>query len=214
MYVVTGYVNDESVKTLEGQEAMRAQALSCSFFSSIAIGGLTLGFPRAAVERHMAAAQRSLDKFRGLSDKFAVSSLLLYAVLNVLLQHGDVNEEYFRYKCQAREVYSSLPEKDPVITALFAYRDMYEGLLNEPAMSAVHSFNPINTRQATSSLTSLVKSSTPEGEAVLRHADDVRSDPGDGSARSQPQRCIVPIESDPTYVVTDGEWCSIRTIDT
>lgn len=206
--MVTGYVNDESAKTLEGQEAMRAQALSCSFFSSIAIGGLTLGSPRTAVERHIAAARRSIDKFRGLSDKFAVSSFLLYAVLNVLLQHGNVNEEYFRYKCQAREVFSSLPEKDPVMTALFAYRDMYEGLLNEPAIAAARSFNPVNTDEVSSTGIGLVKSSTPEGEAVLRHADDVRSDHGDGSARSQPQRCFVPVESDPTYVVADGKWCA------
>lgn len=84
MRIVTGVVNASSLETLTGPESMRGHALSCAVFSAMVIGGLMLGCPVANVARHMEAAELSLDKFRGLADRFSVAALVLFAMCTIL----------------------------------------------------------------------------------------------------------------------------------
>lgn len=195
--------NGESLDTLQEPEAMKGRALSCSLYLSIAIGGLMLGCPETAIARHIAAAKATLDKFHGLSDRFAVSALVLYAMVVLILRNGKVDDEYRKYEGQAKAVYDSLLEKDPMISALFMYRTLFAGV-QVLTMEQTYSANPINALLDTLNASSNVGARTPAGNVIVKHGSGA-TDPGGGTIRPTLQRFLSTQKSHPMYVVTDGE---------
>lgn len=207
LYALTGLSNSESLNALDQDEAMRGHALSCSLFSSIAIGGLVLGHPEASVARHVDVAKASVKKFEGLSDQSAVSALLLYALLDLILRHGKPGEEYHKYRNRSKAVFDSLPERDPVISTLFTYRTLYDGLL-KLSMEAAYSVDPISILQEKQQTSEHMGANTATGEAILQYAETGAPDPGGTVASAMPlQIQTASREAHPACVVTDGE-CS------
>lgn len=196
MHAFTGLWNSKSLETLPGGEAMRGNALACTLFSSIAIGGLLLGCPPTAVADHMASASGCLEKFHGLSsDKFAVSALILYAMSNALLPSAESSRaRYHENMDKARAMSSCLPKEDPFVSAILAYRTVSDGL-DVLSMAATYSANPIDVWGRHTDTTSLgVK--TADGEAILKRAST-------GAMRRG--RFVPTHHAHPVYVVTDGE---------
>ena len=139
---------------LRGQEAFRGRALECAFFSSVAIGGLLTGHSPDMVKHHVESAQLSVVEFRGLSDKHAVSALILSGMMNILLPPGattaaatagdvadgggasttNANADGRRSLDEAEAIFESLPEKDPLVGVILTFRRMVEGLASvDPA---------------------------------------------------------------------------------
>lgn len=220
VHVVTGLLNSESLETLRGPEAMRGYALSCSLFASVAIGGLMLGCPETAVAHHLAAARAALESFRGLSDRFAVSALILFAMSNVMARQGMLDSEYHRVVAEARAIHKSLPDKDPLVSTLMSYRSMFEGL-HLLTMEDTYSVNPINAWQERLEDPLQVGVSTSAGEAIVKHVENGVKDPGGGGGgagggagagtssssvtRLALPRFVTAQKAHPAYVVTDGE---------
>lgn len=130
MHEFVGLANKNSQESLRGPEAMRGQALSCSLFSCIAIGGLMAGCPPTAVAPHMSTAQASLSKFGGLSDVYAVRAYVLYAMASEFLGGLGPGTEYRKGMEAARAVFERLPakEKEPVLSAVLSHFMVLEGL--------------------------------------------------------------------------------------
>eukprot|EP00752_Nemacystus_decipiens_P006849 g6151.t1 len=130
MHEFVGLANKNSQEALRGPEAMRGQALSCSLFSCIAIGGLMAGSPPTAVAPHMSTAQASLSKFGGLSDAYAVRAYVLYAMASEFLGGLGPGTEYRKGMEAARAVFEKLPakEKEPILSAVLSHFMVLEGL--------------------------------------------------------------------------------------
>lgn len=130
MHEFVGLANKDSQEALRGPEAMRGQALSCSLFSCIAIGGLMAGCPPAAVAPHLSTARASLGRFGGLSDAYAVRAYVLYAMASEFLGGPGPGTEYRRGMEAARAVFEKLPakEKEPVLSAVLSHFMVLEGL--------------------------------------------------------------------------------------
>eukprot|EP00903_Cladosiphon_okamuranus_P011943 g11217.t1 len=130
MHEFVGLANKDSLGSLRGPEAMRGQALSCSLFSCIAIGGLMAGCPPRTVALHMSSAQASLSKFGGLSDVYAVRAYVLYAMASEFLEGLDPGTEYRKGMEAARAVFDKLPakEREPLLSAVLSHFMVLEGL--------------------------------------------------------------------------------------
>lgn len=130
MHEFVGLSNKDSKESLRGLEAMRGQALSCSLFSCIAIGGLMAGCPPTAVAPHMSTAQASLSRFGGLSDAYAVRAYVLYAMASEFLGGMGPGTEYRKGMEAARAVFAKLPakEEEPVLSAVLSHFMVLEGL--------------------------------------------------------------------------------------
>lgn len=206
LYTLAGLSSSESLDALDGEEAMRGHALSCSLFSCIAIGGLTLGYPNDAVARHIAAAKASLDKFEGLSGRFAASALLLYALVHLLLRRGKADGEYHTYERRSRAAFEALPERDPVLSSLFTYRTLYDGL-HVLDMEMAYSRDPLKFVREKLSVPEDLGASTPVGEAIVHLAETGTTDPGGGGvSRKLLERGFATQAAHPACVVTDGKW--------
>lgn len=130
MHEFVGLANKDSQESLRGPEAMRGQALSCSLFSCIAIGGLMAGCRPRTVAPHMSTAQASLSKFGGLSDVYAVRAYVLYAMASEFLGGMGPGTEYRKGMEAARAVFEKLPakEKEPILSAVLSHFMVLEGL--------------------------------------------------------------------------------------
>lgn len=196
MHEFAGLRNIGSVRDLRGQDAMRGQAFSCALFSCMAIGGLIMGCPSTAVSHHMASAQACLPKFSGLSDGCAVSALILYAMSNVFLPLPGTEEEYRKSLEEAQAIFGSLPEKDPLVSAVLAFQTVVDGLplvqLVDTESSVSSPVNDFTCGRNTG--TSYMRVSTPDGEATFKRA---------AASRAEPHLLTTP-HAPPAYVVTDG----------
>ena len=197
--------------SLRGQEALRARALECAFFSSVAIGGLLTGCPLSMVSNHVASAQASVAEFRDLSDRHAVSALVLSGMMNILLPKPGSNAEGRRSLDKAQEIFDSLPEKDPLVSVILTFRRQVEGL----SRLSADTFTPpppaaddaaagtanAHESQAASPNTAYIPSSasahTEEGEAILKGVEISRGDRKHEYTRTQ--------RAHPSHVVADGE---------
>ncbi|CAM9511357.1 unnamed protein product [Ectocarpus sp. 6 AP-2014] len=130
MHEFVGLAKLNSQEALQGAEAMRGQALSCSLFSCVALGGLISGCPPAAVAPHMTTARACVAKFGGLSDRYAVSALILYAMASEYVGGQGPGTEYAKGMEAARAIFEGLPakDKDPVLSAVLAHFMVLEGL--------------------------------------------------------------------------------------
>lgn len=195
MHAFTGLWNRKSLDTLQGEEAMRGNALACTLFSSIAIGGLLLGCPPTVVAHHVASARGCLEKFHGLSDKFSVSALIMYAMSNALLPFTESQARYRENMDKARLMSSCLPKEHPFVSAIMAYRTISDGL-SVLSMAATYSANPIDVWGRYMDTTNLgVK--TADGEAILKRAN---------TSATRRARFVPTHHAHPLYVVTDGEY--------
>ncbi|CAM9604163.1 unnamed protein product, partial [Scytosiphon promiscuus] len=113
---------------LHGEEAVRGRALECSFFSSVVIGGLLSGQAPESVGNHVRSSRTSVVEFRGLSDRHAVSALVLSGMMNLLLPGRESRDAGRRSLDDAEEVFESLPEKDPLVGVILTFRRQVEGL--------------------------------------------------------------------------------------
>lgn len=113
---------------LRGQEALRGRALECAFFSSVAIGGLLSGCPPVMISSHVATAKASVAEFKGLADKHAVSALILHGMVQILLPMPGSNADGRKSLDEAQAIFDSLPEKDPLVSVILAFRDQVDCL--------------------------------------------------------------------------------------
>lgn len=206
---------------LQGSEALRGRALECAFFSSVAIGGLLSGCPPASVATHVDTAQAAVVEFRGLSDRHAVSALILHGMLNILLPLAGSNAEGRRSLDEAQAIFESLPEKPRLFSVVLAFRRQVEGLslLGGGTMSSASSgnCNAVPGQQAAAAAayrqTAILSPSamlpsegaayTEEGLAILKGVELGRGGGSEGQT--------TPIQhSHPAHVVADGEQRVIR----
>lgn len=78
-------LGDEDETEARGDEYRKGRALECALYSSIAIGGLMLGYPVVDVARYLVSAQECREQLDGLKDRSAVSALVLHAVSHAFL---------------------------------------------------------------------------------------------------------------------------------
>lgn len=190
VHAFVGRWTTEHLGTPHGPEVMRGHALECMLLSSMAIGGLLLGCPPKMVARHMAGAQRCLAKFRGLSEQCVVSSLILYGVSNALVSVAGSGAEYRKSMDEARTIFDSLEEKDPVVGAFIAYRATCDNLIVR--MDATYSVNPANIVGRDTTDKPDVK---PSGGAAAAE----KTEAGWAEVRR-----ALPSQAHPAYVVADG----------
>lgn len=222
MHEFVGLANKDSQESLRGPEAMRGQALSCSLFACIAIGGLMAGCPPAAVAPHMATAQATLSKFGGLSDVYAVRAFVLYAMASEFLGGLGPGTEYRKGMEAARAVFENLPakEKEPVLSAVLSHFMVLEGLPllqhvetsaltgggggggggGGPGLGGSAGNRSVAAARERNSGTSYVCCKTAHEEATFQKALATRADVSLVMAPHPP----------PAYVVADGEYSECR----
>ncbi|CAM9184343.1 unnamed protein product, partial [Laminaria digitata] len=202
--------------SLRGQEALRARALECAFFSSVAIGGLLTGCPFSMVSNHVASAQASVAEFRGLSDRHAVSALVLSGMMNILLPQPGSNAEGRRSLDEAQEIFDSLPEKDPLVSVILTFRKQVEGLSrlsadtfssSPPAAAADDATGGAGHESRAASpngvyAPSSASAHTEEGEAILKGVEISRGDRKHEYTRTQ--------RAHPSHVVADALLLGVR----
>lgn len=207
VYVLTDCLGSNSHETLRGPESMRGHALSCALFSAIAIGGLVLGCPPANVAHHIEAAQKSLGKFRGLADRFAVAGRILFAMSTVLSNNGDTGPEYMTCVAEAWAIYDSLPEKDPLMSAFFSFRSIFDNLPSLTVNQACSS-NPINALATMSKGPFHVGVNTRAGEEIAKHRDSGAQGAPELGGRAGPCRLgrfVAQQASHPASMVADSK---------
>lgn len=210
VYIMTGFVNGDSLQALRGPESMRGHALSCALFSGIAIGGLLHGCPPANVACHVEAARRSLEKFRGLADRFTVAALVLFAMCTVMSNNATRGPEYVACVLEARKIFDSLPEKDPLMVSLFAQYTIMDGFQHF-TFDDCYSVNPINALvkkscvRADDNELQSVEAAVEGLEARVLADSDCDIGGGDGDGDAPLPRCIASPRVHPAYATTDGE---------
>lgn len=190
---------------------MRGHALSCALFSGIAIGGLLQGCPVANVACHIDAARQSLEKFRGLADRFAVAALVLFAMCTVLSNNATRGPEYVACVLEARKIFDSLPEKDPLMLSLFAQYTIMDGFQNF-TFEECYSVNPVNALAKKANLPVADGEFQSVEAAVVKQLESrVLADPdcdggggGVGDRADRLPRCITSPRAHPAYATTDG----------
>lgn len=172
---------------LRGQEAFRGRALECAFFSSVAIGGLLSGYPVDMVKNHVENAQASVVEFRGLSEKHAVSALILSGMMNILLPpeakaagaNAGADADGRRSLDEAEAIFEALPEKDPLVGVILTFRRMVEGLAGiDPATlcpsssssSPPPSLLPSSSSSSSSSSSLACSTAAPAGKAQRKRS--------------------------------------------
>ena len=212
MHCFIGLWNSSSSK-LQGHEALRARALECSFFSSVAIGGLISGCPASMLSAHVDTAHAAVAEIRGLSDKHAVSAQILHGMLYILLPSPGSNAEGRRSLDEAHATFESLQHKPPLVSLVLAFDRQVESLryMGMDTLCRSPSFagsSPVTATasaycRAPSFASTVVLSEgahTEEGDAILKGVELRRDGPGGGGGQAMPVRNI-----HPAYVVADGK---------
>lgn len=200
-----------STTKLQGQDELRARALECSFFSCVAIGGLLSGCPALVLRDHVDMAHVAVGEIRGLSDRHAVSALILYGMLNMLLPEPGSNAEGKRILDEAQAIFDSLQQKAPLVSAVLAFRRQVEHLSKMApdtfCPSSPSSFSaaaPASGYRRMSSYDPPVVLSegahTEEGDAILKGVELRKDAGGIGGNQTMPV-----LNVHPAYVVADGE---------
>lgn len=201
---------------------MRGHALECSLFSAMAIGGLALGVPAAAVYRHLSAARRNLAKCRDLREPPVVSALVLYGVANALVppcngdgggggggqqQHAH-KQEYQTSLDDAQALYEALPVKNPLMLAFLTYRAMCDNLVSFLVKSA-YSVNPANAYWRRDAAVGVAANGAGDGGGIGGGGGDQRTSAGAVGSAGTRQRAHAPPTktAHSSYVVADSE-CS------
>lgn len=208
---------------LQGQDILRARALECSFFSSVAIGGLLSGCPALMLRDHVDMAHVAVGEIRGLSDRHAVSALILYGMLNMLLPEPGSNAEGKRILDEAQAIFDSLQHKAPLVSAVLAFRRQVEHLSKMAAdnfcPSSPSSFSGLSSAAAAASAYRRMSSYDPpvvlsegahteEGDAILKGVELRKDAGGIGGNQTMPV-----LNVHPAYVVADGEQRTLITSD-
>eukprot|EP00903_Cladosiphon_okamuranus_P017896 g16469.t1 len=107
---------------LEEDQDRHGQALQCSLFSSLAIGGLLLGYPVEDVSRYLQSARLCRERMRGLADQSAVSALILYANAHVFVGTRESWAAYREGMNDAEALSQVLLDEDPFVTSFTEYR--------------------------------------------------------------------------------------------
>lgn len=198
---------------LQGQDALRGRALECSFFSSVAIGGLLSGCPALVLRDHVDMAHVAVGDIRVLSDRHAVSALILYGMLNMLLPEPGSNAEGKRILDEAQAIFDSLQHKAPLVSAVLAFRRQVERL----SKMAAESFSGLSSAAATESACRRMSTydspvvlsegaHTEEGDAILKGVELRKDAGGVGGNQTMPV-----LNVHPAYVVADGEQSTLTT---
>lgn len=186
---------------LRGQEARRGRALECALFSSVAIGGLLSGCPPETIAKHVATAQASMVEFRGLSDRHAVSALILHGMMNVLLPLSGSNAEGRKSLDEAQAIFESMPDRDPLLSVILAFRRQVENLsllkvdtIGCSSSTAGASKGHQPSAASFNSPPSSTSANTEEGEAILKGVE----------IHHGPNQRTPSQHAHPAYVVADG----------
>lgn len=138
---------------LEEEEDRHGQALQCSLFSSLAIGGLLLGHPVADVSRYLESARLCRERIRGgVAEQSAVSALLLYANAHAFVGTRESREEYRTGMGDADAVSQALFDEDPFVTSFTEFRRHMDNthLLTKRVVSADNPIKPLGRLMDTS----------------------------------------------------------------
>jgi len=129
---------------LSSLEDEKRHALMCSLFSAIAIGGLMLGCPVAAVARHMDFARHCKEQFNGFADKTpTVPALILYAMSHAFIVSEHSDQEHREALLQARDIQDGCQEVDPLVSCFLAYREFHDRI-EFVTLSMIESHNPFS----------------------------------------------------------------------
>lgn len=143
MYAMSALRDRTSLEDLLlASEDVRSQALMCSLFSAIAIGGLMLGFPVATVARHVDFARQCKEHFRDFADiTQTVPALVLYAMSHAFIGSERSDEECRGAFSEAKAIHDGSRGNDPLVSCFMAYRNVY-GRFGFVTLAMLESNNP------------------------------------------------------------------------
>lgn len=170
----------------------RGQALQCSFYSSLAIGALMLGYPSEQVSRYMESARLCREQCRCLVDRLAVSALVLYSVARAFLGQVAACRQGME---EARALSSRSPGVDPVMSSYLRLQRFTEGLRALTA-DMLDGDNPVDAVRGPGGEVLAMEVETPRG----RHVSDLIED-----GRSNDCSFSATMSAYPSLVVSDGE---------
>ncbi|CAN0552124.1 unnamed protein product, partial [Ectocarpus sp. 8 AP-2014] len=169
----------------------RGQALQCSFYSSLAIGALMLGYPSDQVSRYMESAQLCREQCRYLVDRLAVSALVLYSVASAFLGKAAACSQGME---EARALSSRSPDVDPAMSSYLRLQRFTEGLRSLTA-DMLDGDNPIDAVRGPGGEGLVIEVETPRG----RHVCDLIEDGRSNNCSFSPN-----MSAYPSLVVSDG----------
>lgn len=170
-----------------------SQALMCSLFSAIAIGGLMLGCPVATVARHMDYARQCKERFGNLADKSpTIPALILYAMSHAFIGSERSDQEYREALLQAKVLHNGVREKDPVVSCFTAYRNFHDrmGLVTLAMIESNNPFSSFRRVMDTAGMTLRTERARRVREEIARG--------GQGTVHSSQ-------EAHPCFVLVDGK---------
>lgn len=170
----------------------RGQALQCSFYSSLAIGALMLGYPPEQVFRYMETARLCKEQCHCLVDRLTVSALVLYSVARAFLGQAAACRQGME---EARALSSRSPGVDPAMSSYLRLQRFAEGLRSLSA-DMLDGDNPIDAVRGPGGEGLVMEVETPRG----RHVCDLIEDGRSNDCSFSPT-----MSAYPSLVVSDGE---------
>ncbi|CAM9177617.1 unnamed protein product [Ectocarpus sp. 12 AP-2014] len=183
---------------LEGHgDLRRGQALQCSFYSSLAIGAIMLGYPSDQVSRYMESAQLCREQCRYLVDRLAVSALVLYSVASAFLGQAAAYRQGME---EARALSRRSPDVDPAVSSYLRLQRFTESLRSLTA-DMLDGDNPIDAVRGPGGEGLVIEVETLRGRHVCDLIEDGRSNNCSFSST---------MSAYPSLVVSDGLFLTLR----